>query len=117
MAHGFRSTAMPFDPTQAGLRVNRAVARFRRKAGEIPPSCVAPLDDGQRRSGVTRHSAAEPDAPSLPSFVRVNGMTTETEATAKAFEADPSLRFGMTAWNEARTEGGERIACGARVSK
>src|SRR3984957_6725617 len=98
MAHGFRAQ------------------RAEQKAGEIPRR-AAPLDDGQRRSGVTRHSAAEPDAPSLPSFVRVNGMTTETEATAKAFEADPSLRFGMTAWNEARTEGGERIACGARVSK
>src|ERR1700722_15846974 len=109
MAHGFRSTAMPFDPTQAGLRVNRAVARFRRKAGEIPPSCVAPLDDGQRRSGVTRHSAAEPDAPSLPSFVRVNGMTTETEATAKAKQGPQQiLRCAQNDGQRWRVRGGAR---------
>ena len=75
MAHGFRAQ------------------RAEQKAGEIPRR-AAPLDDGQRRSGVTRHSAAEPDAPSVPSSVRVNGMTTETVATAKAFEADPSRRSG-----------------------
>ena len=79
---------MPFDPTQAGLRVNRAVARFRRNAGEIPPSCV----------GTSRRAKGRP---SLPSFVRVNGMTTKTVATAKAFEADPSRRFGMTTESEA----------------